>query len=361
MTYTPETHAALPIIDVSALVTDSSRQASQAVADHIRNACRAHGFFYVAGHGVDIALMQRLNTLSRQFFSLDEKEKMRWQMALGGRAWRGYFPLGGELTSGRPDWKEGLYLGTELADDHPLVQAGTPVHGRNLFPDIPGLRQTILQYMEAVTALGHALMRGIALSLALPADYFERRYTADPLILFRIFNYPTQDVPKDMDVQWGVGEHTDYGLLTILLQDQIGGLQVKTPGGWVDATPVPGTFICNIGDMLERMTGGWYRSTAHRVVRNTSGSDRLSFPLFFDPNYFAQVQPIEGLPAVPDPDDSASRWDKANVHAFNGIYGDYLLNKVSKVFPQLRQDVLSSSSLTITAADGAGTEQGRSR
>ncbi|WP_226816569.1 isopenicillin N synthase family oxygenase [Advenella sp. FME57] len=340
MTYTPEAHAALPIIDVSALVTDSSRQALQSVADHIRNACRVHGFFYISGHGVESALIQRLDALSRQFFSLDEQEKMRWRMALGGRAWRGYFPLGGELTSGRPDWKEGLYLGTELADDHPLVQAGTPVHGRNLFPDIPGMRQTILQYMEAVTALGHILMRGIALSLALPADYFERRYTADPLILFRIFNYPTQDVPEDMDVHWGVGEHTDYGLLTILLQDQIGGLQVKTPDGWVDAAPVPGTFICNIGDMLERMTGGLYRSTAHRVVRNTSGCDRLSFPLFFDPNYFAQMQPIEGLPAVPDSDDSASRWDKANVHAFNGIYGDYLLNKVSKVFPQLRQDVL---------------------
>src|SRR5690606_21542799 len=143
-----------------------------------------------------------------------------------------------------------------------------------------------------------------------------------------------------MDVQWGVGEHTDYGLLTILLQDQIGGLQVRTPDGWVDAAPVPGTFICNIGDMLERMTGGWYRSTAHRVVRNTSGQDRLSFPLFFDPNYFAQVHPIDGLPDVPEADDSASRWDKANVHAFHGIYGDYLLSKVAKVFPQLRDEVL---------------------
>ena len=341
MTFPIDTRAlTLPVIDVSALIADSSPAAVLAVADHIRNACRIHGFFYVCGHGVDAALMQRLDTLSRQFFALDEQEKMRWRMALGGQAWRGYFPLAGELTSGRPDWKEGLYLGTELADDHPLVQAATPVHGRNLFPDIAGFRETILQYMASVTALGHVLMRGIALSLALPANYFDDRYTADPLILFRIFNYPSQEVPDDMDVQWGVGEHTDYGLLTVLLQDQIGGLQVKTPGGWVDATPVPGTFICNIGDMLERMTGGWYRSTAHRVVRNTSGQDRLSFPLFFDPNYFAKVQPIAGLPNVPDPDDSASRWDKANVHAFNGIYGDYLLNKVSKVFPQLRQQVL---------------------
>jgi len=330
----------LPVIDVSALVAPSSDAARQQVAGNIRDACRAHGFFYVTNHGVSATLVERLETLSRQFFGLDEAEKMRWRMALGGRAWRGYFPLGGELTSGRPDWKEGLYLGTELPDDHPLVQAGTPVHGRNLFPDVPQFKETILQYMDAVTALGHQLMEGIALSLDLPARYFSERYTADPLILFRLFNYPSQQVPEGLDVQWGVGEHTDYGLLTILLQDHIGGLEVKTPGGWLAAPPIPGAFVCNIGDMLDHMTGGWYRSTPHRVVRNTSGHDRLSFPLFFDPNFFARVQRIEGLPAVPDPDDSASRWDQANVHAFNGIYGDYLLDKVSKVFPELRREVL---------------------
>lgn len=330
----------LPVIDISSLVSSQDPDAMRVAADHIRNACRIHGFFYVSGHGVDPQLIKRLDSLSRQFFALDETEKMRWRMALGGRAWRGYFPLGGELTSGRPDWKEGLYLGTELTDTHPLVRAATPVYGSNLFPDIEGYRETILQYMEVVTAVGHALMRGIALSLQLDAAYFHDRYTADPLILFRIFNYPSQEVPKGLDVQWGVGEHTDYGLLTILLQDHIGGLQVKTPGGWVDAKPIPDTFICNIGDMLERMTRGWYRSTAHRVGRNTTGQDRLSFPLFFDPNYFSEVHPIEGLPIVADPDDSASRWDKANVHAFHGIYGDYLLNKVSKVFPQLKQNVL---------------------
>jgi isopenicillin N synthase-like dioxygenase len=265
---------------------------------------------------------------------------MQWRMALGGRAWRGFFPLGGELTSGRPDWKEGLYLGTELPATHPLVQAKTPVHGPNLFPDVPGFRETILDYMAAVTQLGHRLMEGIALSLGMSADYFAKRYTADPLILFRLFNYPTQAVPEGLDVQWGVGEHTDYGLLTILHQDQIGGLAVHTPGGWIDAPPVAGSFVCNIGDMLDRMTGGLYKSTPHRVKRNTSGRDRLSFPLFFDPNFEARVQRIEGLAGAEARDDSAERWDRANVHAFSGRYGDYLLAKVSKVFPQLRDEVL---------------------
>jgi len=329
---------ALPLIDVSALVAGTA--ARDAVAAQIGAACRAHGFFYVTGHGVDPALVKRLEDLSHRFFDLPEETKMQWRMALGGRAWRGYFPLGGELTSGRPDWKEGLYLGTELPATHPLVQAKTPVHGPNLFPDVPGFRETILEYMDAVTRLGHRLMEGIALSLGLEAGYFAKRYTADPLILFRLFNYPSQPVPEGLDVQWGVGEHTDYGLLTILHQDHIGGLAVHTPGGWIDAPPVAGSFVCNIGDMLDRMTGGLYKSTPHRVKRNTSGHDRLSFPLFFDPNFEARVQRIEGLAGAEARDDSAERWDRANVHAFSGRYGDYLLAKVSKVFPQLRDEVL---------------------
>jgi len=328
----------LPLIDVAPLVAGAPER--DRVAAQIGAACRAHGFFYATGHGVDPALVQRLELLSHRFFELPEETKMQWRMALGGRAWRGYFPLGGELTSGRPDWKEGLYLGTELPATHPLVQARTPVHGPNLFPDVPEFRETILDYMAAVTQLGHRLMEGIALSLGLPATYFAERYTADPLILFRLFNYPSQPVPEGLDVQWGVGEHTDYGLLTILHQDEVGGLAVHTPGGWIDAPPIAGSFVCNIGDMLDRMTGGLYKSTPHRVKRNTSGRDRLSFPLFFDPNFEARVQRIEGLQGAEARDDSAERWDRANVHAFSGRYGDYLLAKVSKVFPQLRDEVL---------------------
>jgi isopenicillin N synthase-like dioxygenase len=328
----------LPLIDVSALVSEAPGRAQ--VATRIGEACRAHGFFYVTNHGVDPRLVQRLEGLSRRFFALDEATKMQWRMALGGRAWRGYFPRGGELTSGRPDWKEGLYLGSELPDDHPAVRARTSVHGRNLFPAVEGLRPAILDYIDDVTRLGHHLMEGIALSLGLDASYFRDRYTADPLILLRLFNYPTQPVPEGLDAQWGVGEHTDYGLLTILHQDDVGGLAVHTPQGWVAAPPVAGAFVCNIGDMLDRMTGGLYRSTPHRVARNTSGRDRLSFPLFFDPNFEARVQRIEGLAGAVALDDSAQRWDRANVHAFHGRYGDYLLAKVSKVFPQLTREVL---------------------
>lgn len=336
----------LPVIDIAALLAlpadagagegDEPAAIPADAAEAARQigaACRAHGFFYVIHHGVPAALIERLESASRDFFARAESDKLRWPMSAGGRAWRGYFKTGGELTSGRPDWKEGLYLGTELPADHPRVLAGTPLHGPNLWPDTPGLREAATAYIDAVTGVGHAVMRGIALSLGLPGAYFARRYTADPLILFRLFNYPSRPAPAESDVRWGVGEHTDYGLLTLLYQDPTGGLQVRTQEGWIEAPPLPGTFVCNIGDMLDRMTRGLYRSTPHRVRLNASGRDRLSFPLFFDPDFFSRPAAIEGLPAAAD--DRASRWDGASVHDFEGRYGDYLLAKVGRVFPEL--------------------------
>lgn len=331
----PQDFSHVPIIDVSDLVSGASGPWKG--AEELGGACRESGFFYVVGHGVDEGLQQRLRELSREFFAQDVETKMRIRMALGGKAWRGYFRVGDELTSGKPDQKEGLYFGTELPADHPLVQAGAPLHGPNLFPEEPaGLRETVLEYMAELTRLGHRLMAGLALSLDLEESYFADRYTAEPLTLFRIFNYPP---PADPSL-WGVGEHTDYGLLTILLQDDAGGLEVRSRSGWVSAPPVPGSFVCNIGDMLDRMTRGVFRSTPHRV-RNPAPRDRLSFPFFFDPNFFARVRPIDPPPGVEvPPDDREERWDHASVHAFEGAYGDYVLNKVGKVFPELRQAAL---------------------
>lgn len=321
----------LPVIDIQPLVTGSAGQ--QAVAQQIHDACTETGFFYISGHGVPPELQARLGALSRDFFTLDLEEKMKIRMALGGRAWRGYFPVGDELTSGKPDQKEGLYFGSELPADHPRVRVGTPLHGTNLFPDkLPAFRDIVLRYMDAVTEVGQHLMRGIALSLNLDPAYFVTHYTLDPLILFRIFHYPAQ--PPNTHEQWGVGEHTDYGLLTILKQDMNGGLQVRSKQGWSDAPPLPNTFVCNIGDMLDRLTRGYYKSTPHRVL-NTSGRNRLSFPLFFDPGFDAKLEPIDIPGQSRNVNEGDERWDGANVHAFEGTYGEYLLGKVSKVFPEL--------------------------
>lgn len=319
----------VPVVDIAALVTGAG-DPHQAAAE-IGRACRDCGFFYVINHGVDADLQQRLEEASRQFFAQDLETKLQISMARGGRAWRGYFPVGGELTSGRPDLKEGIYFGAELGSDHPLVRAGTPLHGPNLFPlKIPRLREAVLDYIAAMTTLGHSLMRGISLSLGLSESYFADQYTSDPLILFRIFNYPSSR--SNGESEFGVGEHTDYGLLTILRQDRSGGLQVKIGSRWVDADPIPDSFVCNVGDMLDRITRGEYLSAPHRV-RNLTGRDRLSFAFFFDPNFNAEVRPIGNAGAVHD--NAGERWDHASVHEFSGTYGEYLVGKVSKVFPEI--------------------------
>ena len=319
----------IPVIDALPLVSGMEQRSH--VAEAIGRACRDFGFFYVTGHGVPVELQNRLEAASREFFDQALETKLQISMARGGRAWRGYFPVGGELTSGRPDQKEGIYFGAELGLEDPRVISGIPMHGPNLFPEHPPeLRELVLEYIKDMTRLGHVLMAGIASSLGLEDTYFERRYTSDPLVLFRIFNYP----PSEPSL-FGVGEHTDYGLLTILKQDMSGGLEIKIGGEWVTAPPLENTFVCNLGDMLDRMTGGRYLSTPHRV-RHSGDHDRLSFAFFFDPGFDTRVQPIEGVIR----DNKNERWDQASVHEFQGTYGDYLLGKVSKVFPQLRRDVL---------------------
>lgn len=320
----------LPVVDVAPLLNGGD---PAPVAREIATACRRWGFFHVTGHGVPAALLSNLEAASWRFFGLPEEQKSEIAMARGGRAWRGWFPVGGELTSGRPDQKEGLYFGTELPVTDPRVLAGTPLHGRNLFPaQVPELAPAVLAYLDALTGAAQTVLRGVALSLGLAGDYFAAGYTADPTVLFRIFHYPAAP-PETHD--WGVGAHTDYGLLTLLAQDEVGGLQVRGPDGWIDVPPVPGTFVCNLGDMLDRLTGGEYRSTLHRV-RNTSGRGRLSFPFFFDPAFDAEVPPLPSTGTG----GAEQRWDGKDLRAFTGTYGDYLLGKVSKVFPQLRTDVL---------------------
>ncbi len=221
---------------------------------------------------------------------------MEIALARGGRAWRGYFPVGEELTSGVPDLKEGLYFGEDLDASDPRVTAEWPLHGANLFPeDVPELTFAVRTFMAEAERAAHAVMAGIALSLGLDADYFYRRYTSRPTVLFRIFHYPPSAVS---DARWGVGEHTDYGLLTLLAQDDAGGLQVKTAQGWLEAPPIPETLVCNIGDMLDRLTGGSYPSTPHRV-RNTSGRERYSFPFFFDPAFDAEIELLPPSPVGP--------------------------------------------------------------
>ena len=317
----------LPLVDVSALLDpEADAAACEQVGREVDAACRDTGFLLVTGHGIDRGLRDDLERLSREFFALPDDAKAQVAMDRGGVAWRGWFPVGGELTSGRPDHKEGVYFGAELPADDPRVLAGTPLHGPNLFPAEPAeLGPVVLRWIAQVAALGQAVLSGIALGLGLERDWFAQHLTADPTVLFRVFHYPPGD-----HASWGVGEHTDYGLVTLLAQDHHGGLQVRSRDEWIDVPADPYVFVVNIGDMLERMTRGGYRSNPHRV-RNLSGADRLSFPLFLDPSWDATVTPLPQAAFH----GAQERWDGQDVHAWEGVYGDYLTAKVAKVFPQL--------------------------
>jgi isopenicillin N synthase-like dioxygenase len=321
-------HPGLSIIDMSPLLGTDAAGRTRA-AEAIGQAAARDGFFYVSGHGLDPDTVPRLDAAARAFFAQPEAEKEKVAMARGGAAWRGWFPLGGELTSGQADQKEGIYFGEELGAEDARVRAGWPMHGANQWPaEPPALRPAVETYMAQVSRAAAALLEGVSMALGLPAGHFAQAYVRNPTVLFRIFRYPP-GAPGG----WGVGEHTDYGLLTLMAQDAAGGLQVRADHGWIDAPPVAGTLVCNVGDMLERLSGGRFVSAPHRVL-NASGRERLSFPLFYDPDFEAVMSPaVEpvGLEHRHRP-----RWDDADPKTFAGRYRDYLLRKVGAVFPGLK-------------------------
>jgi len=339
--------SAVPVLSVSPLVSSGASVQDDVVqcSRSLLEAARDWGFVYIKDHGVPEKLLKDLEVVSRDFFDLPLETKMKIQMLKGGKAWRGYFPPGGELTSGVPDSKEGVYFGSELSDDHPKVLKGVPLHGKNLWPheSVPGLENIVLDYMARMTELGHALMRGFAIGLGLDEQYFLRFFGNDPTILFRIFNYP-KSVKKE---GWGVGEHTDYGFLTILKTDDSSGLQILSPElEWIDAPPITGTFIINLGDQLEVATKGLLKATPHRVKIERE-KDRLSWPFFFDPGWDVILDPVspEESPIIKkwladggtNLRKPGKRWDGQDilVRTKSITHGEYLMSKVSKCFPQL--------------------------
>jgi isopenicillin N synthase-like dioxygenase len=318
--------SAVPVIDVAPLRSGDGDVA--AVARTIDAACRAVGFFGITGHGVDPMSLDALEHAAHDFFALPDGEKQAIAMARGGLAWRGWFPLGGELTSGRPDGKEGIYFGRELPAGDPR-----PLHGPYLWPARPpDLRPAVDAWMTAMEQLGQLLLDAIAVGLGLAPGCFATSLTRDPIVLFRIFRYPPLEAARP-GFDWSVAEHTDYGLLTLLAHDGTPGLEVRAGREWIAVPADRELIVCNIGDMLDRMTGGRYRSTAHRV-RNASRRDRLSFPFFLDPAWDAEVRELPLRGGAP-PDDAATRWDGTSLRTLDGTYGEYLWTKVRKVFPDL--------------------------
>lgn len=276
--------ASLPVIDVSGL-SSSDPAKRRAVAERIRAACLSSGFLYCTGHGIPEGLREAVFAETRRFFDQPLAVKMTVDKA-NSSCNRGYEVMGGQtLQAGaRPDLKEGYYIGLELAQDDPRVVARRFNRGPNQWPsDLPAFKPVMNAWFAALTDLSERLMRGIALSLDLPEDHFAG-FCRDPLAILRLLHYPPHP-PQAAGDLLGAGAHTDFGGLTLLAQDDNGGLQVwnEADETWIDAPPVPGSFIVNLGDMIARWTNDRYRSTLHRVI-NTSGRERYSVPFFFSGN-----------------------------------------------------------------------------
>ncbi|MGA2127331.1 MAG: 2-oxoglutarate and iron-dependent oxygenase domain-containing protein [Xanthobacteraceae bacterium] len=277
--------ATLPIIDIAGLASEHAAD-RRAVGAALRAACLDKGFFYIRNHHIPEPLVDAVFAETAAFFALPAEQKNAVDKARS-RANRGYEPLQAQtLEPGAPpDLKEGFYIGPEHAADDPRVVAGKFNHGPNQWPaGRPGFRTTMEAYFAEMLALGHRLMGGLALSLDLPEDHFAA-FTTDPMATLRLLHYPPQPAHGD-PAQKGAGAHTDFGGLTLLRQDAVGGLQVwdQETGGWIHAVPVPETYVVNLGDMIARWTNDRYRSTLHRVV-NRSGRERYSLPFFYVGNY----------------------------------------------------------------------------
>jgi len=284
----------LPILDLSEL--DKGAERAAAFREQLRQVTHDVGFFYLVGHGVEQALIDDILSVSRRFFDLDETDKLAIENTRSPQ-FRGYTRVGTELTNGDIDWREQIDIGSEREVVAP--GAGVPdfwrLEGPNLWPPaLPELESTAREWVAVLSALALRLLRTWAVALGAPEDVFDGAFSDHPFSLLKILRYPglTETAAKQ-----GVGAHRDGGVLTLLLVEPgKDGLQVEHEGEWIDAPPLAGAFVVNIGEMFELATDGYLKATLHRVQSPKVGTDRISIPFFFNPALDSVVPRLE-LPA----------------------------------------------------------------
>ena len=285
--YTPASAAKfIPVIDLTGSFSEDFAD-KKAVAWEIHKACRETGFFYIKNHGIPEGMIQAQLECARQFFSLPQEDKIKLNVA-HSPSMRGYEPMAIQaLDDGsRPDFKEGFMAGI---DGLQAYTTNGEFNSLNQWPKSnPEIRVQVEAYIQAMTGLGKHLLGMLALSLELPEGYFSDGLD-NPMITTRLLHYPPQPRVGDGN-QIGAGAHTDWGMITMLLQDDVGGLEVRNADGeWIRAPHIPNTFIINLGDMVPVLTRGIYRSNMHRVLNLNPERHRYSVPTFFDPNFFYRI------------------------------------------------------------------------
>ena len=310
----------IPVVDISGL-RSPDRTERERVAAEIGAAAREVGFLYIIGSGIDEALFDRMLAATKDFFALPLEEKMRSYIGLS-RCHRGYVPVGEEgVETGTPDVKEAFDTALDLPADDPDYLEGNPMLGPNTWPDLPGFADAVSGYYRAVLEVGHQLLWAFAVALGEDPDVFSKHATKTPSQL-RLVHYPYNADAQDA---LGIGAHTDYECFT-LLKPTAPGLEVLNGAGqWIDVPPIPGTYVVNIGDMLELWTNGAFVATSHRVRKVVE--ERYSFPLFFNVDYDTEVKPLPQF---------ASRGGKARPTL---RAGEHLFAQTAQTFAYLRNRI----------------------
>lgn len=287
----------IPSIDISPFLKTSTLEKRKDVARALRAACIDIGFFYLVGHDFTAAEIDTMLSVGKRFFALSTAEKAK--LLRKNSESMGYFDNVMDRMkdpNANPDLKERFFMSREPEPGESITRV-TPWPSRSLLPDF---ETTMKMYIARQLSLGQALVRAFALSLELPEEYFRGPYN-QPAVLFALNYYPPVDDSKLRPNQWSFAPHTDFGGLTILAQDDIGGLQVQnTSGQWIDVPPRPGTFVVNIGDLFACWTNDLYVSTLHRGI-NRSAAARISGAFFITPNDNTIVRCIETCQSEANP------------------------------------------------------------
>ena len=357
--------SAIPLIDVGPLATDPG---DPATADALVAACHEVGFCYLSGHRVAPAVEAAAVAVAREFFRLDSAEKQQLAIENSPR-FRGYTGFGGELTRGRRDRREQIDLGPE--EPAAVARPGDPpwrrLRGPNQWPpSLPQMATAIGAWTDAMEDLALDVLRALAVGLGQPLDYFDAYMAPHGDFHLKIIRYPgerretgepaassesatrvagrgmsREDDPAFPATRQGVGWHQDSGLLTFILQDEVPGLEVRAGHAVIAAAPRPGTYLLNLGEMLQRATGGYLRATEHRVVSPPPGQSRLSLAYFANPRLEAVFEPVELPPALAAAATGGDNDDPSNpVHR---CFGDNYLKIRLRSHPGVAEKFYTSS------------------